>query len=358
MKIHFGGLNALRFYAALSVVVQHIMYSPHDWFGVPLLPDTVGRLFINGTDAVDLFFVLSGFLITYLLLVEREKTGTVQVRRFYLRRILRIWPVYFLILFITGFVLPRIAPDFKNPLADPTFTLMMLFFLGNIAFPIYYPFPPLEHLWSIAVEEQFYLAIPFVARSGVNLVKFFITVMVACWVVLGTLSFMGNALGVILITLRYDCIAIGGLFACAYYYQHPVLKWIYHPVAGFGSVAAVMFMAVFVQPRPDLLYTVISDFIFGVLILNVATNPRFPLKFTHPVLEYLGNLSYSIYMYHPLLLLVFFKLFYGKMGPELYQILAYPIVIILSLGIALVSYRFYETPFLRLKERFKMVTHE
>lgn len=63
----FPGLNALRFYAAISVLVQHVMVSPRDWFGVEPLPDTLGRLFINGTDAVHMFFVLSGFLITRFL---------------------------------------------------------------------------------------------------------------------------------------------------------------------------------------------------------------------------------------------------------------------------------------------------
>ncbi|MEP6985313.1 MAG: acyltransferase family protein, partial [Chloroflexota bacterium] len=95
MKIHFKGLNALRFYAAVSVVVHHVMYNPNVWYGLPNLPDTVGRFFINGTDAVHLFYVLSGFLITYLMLVERERTGTVSVKKFYLRRVLRIWPLYF-----------------------------------------------------------------------------------------------------------------------------------------------------------------------------------------------------------------------------------------------------------------------
>jgi peptidoglycan/LPS O-acetylase OafA/YrhL len=74
-KKYFKGFNALRFYAALSVVVQHFSYSPHDWFGAALLPVTLEVLFLNGTDAVNLFFVLSGFLITYLLLLEQAQSG-------------------------------------------------------------------------------------------------------------------------------------------------------------------------------------------------------------------------------------------------------------------------------------------
>lgn len=90
-SIHFPGLNNLRFIAAMGVLIFH----------VELKKQLLGFKFyymhqlINlGDVSVTLFFVLSGFLITYLLLAEREQTGTVAVKKFYTRRILRIWPLY------------------------------------------------------------------------------------------------------------------------------------------------------------------------------------------------------------------------------------------------------------------------
>ncbi len=356
MKIHFKGLNALRFYAAISVLVQHVMYSPRDWFGTPLLPDTLGRLFINGTDAVHLFFVLSGFLITYLLLAEREKSQTVSVRWFYFRRILRIWPLYFMILLLAAFVLPVLIPGYSSPLSNATFTFLMVFFLGNVAYAMFYPFPPLEHLWSIAIEEQFYLIIPHLARSGANLLRLFVGIIIIwCTILIGFSLLPPNGLSAIIGTMRYDCIAVGGLFACLLYGKNSALKWIYHPAAWGVSLAAVALMALFIQPTESLPYTIPTSFVFGILIVNVATNPQFPLKLDHPVLEYLGDLSYGIYMYHPLLLLVFYKTFYGTMDLGLYQLVSYPTVMLLTIGLAAFSYRFYEKPFLRLKERFKVV---
>lgn len=359
MKLHFEGLNALRFYAAISVLVQHVMYSPRDWFGVPPLPDTLGRFFINGTDAVHLFFVLSGFLITYLLLVEREKTHTVSVRRFYIRRVLRIWPLYFMILLLAAFVLPVLVAGYRSPLGEGTFTFLMVFFLGNVAYAVYYPFPPLEHLWSIAIEEQFYLVIPHLARAGVNLLRLLIgIILIWCVILIAFALIPANGLSAIISTMRYDCIATGGVFACLLYTRNPILRWLYHPAAWGVSLVALVFMAVFIQPSENLPYTFSTNLVFGILILNVATNPRFPLKLAHPTLEYLGDLSYGIYMYHPLLLLVFFKAFYGQMDTALYQIIAYPTIILLTIGLAAISYRRYEKPFLRLKEHFRMVHNE
>lgn len=356
MKIHFKGLNALRLYAALSVVIQHIMYSPTDWFGVPKLPDTVGRFFINGTDAVHLFFVLSGFLITYLLLREREMTGTVSVRKFYVRRVLRIWPLYYTIILMVGFVLPLIIVNFKNPLANTPLAILMLLFQGNIAFILYYPFPPLEHLWSIAIEEQFYLFIPHIGKRAANLVKVFVTIVVFWSALIAITQFLmpDNFFTILINSVRYDTIAIGGLFACAYYYKMPILKWIYHPVAGWLSVIAVVLMAVFMDNNPDLLYTSLTCFIFGILILNVSTNDKFFLKLDHPWLESGGNLSYSIYMYHPLLLLIYYSFMYERLDSSVYQLTVYPVIIISTFILSWLSYRYFESPFLRLKDTFKV----
>lgn len=356
LKIHFKGLNALRFYAAVSVVIHHIMYNPRIWYGLPDLPDTVGRLFLNGTDAVHLFFVLSGFLITYLMLVERERTGTVSVKKFYARRVLRIWPLYYALILVTALVLPLVIANFKNPMATPLLAVLLLIFQGNIAFIIYYPFPPLEHLWSIAIEEQFYLFIPHVGKSGANLAKFFVAVIVFWWSLMAIMAWQRpDDFFTILITyMRYDCIAIGGLFACAFYFKSSLLKWIYHPVISGLSVVVTIAAAVLVQEAPHIPYTIFTAVAFGILILNIATNEHFVLKLDHPWLEEAGNLSYGIYMVHPLVLLIFLKFTHEQMGESLYQFAIYPIIIVATIGLSWLSYRYFETPFLRLKDTFKV----
>ncbi|MCA0452412.1 MAG: acyltransferase [Chloroflexi bacterium] len=356
MKIHFKGLNALRFYAAISVVIHHIMYNPRQWYGIPDLPDTIGRLFLNGTDAVHLFFVLSGFLITYLMLVERERTSTVSVKKFYMRRVLRIWPLYYALLLVTALLLPPITSAFNNTIANPVIAILLILFQGNIAFIIYYPFPPLEHLWSIAIEEQFYLFIPHVGKSDANLAKFFLAVIVFWWSLMAFMFWQrpDDFFTIVIRYMRYDCIAIGGLFACAYYFKHPILKLIYHPVVSGLAVLVTVAVAILVHEAPHIPYTVVTTFAFAILILNVATNERFPLKLDHPWLEEAGNLSYGIYMLHTLVLLVFLHFTHEQMSEPLYQFAIYPIIIVATVALSWLSYRYFESPFLRLKDTFKV----
>lgn len=352
---YFRGLNALRFYAAMSVVVQHISFSPADWDDTPRLPDTLGRLFLNGVDAVNLFFVLSGFLIMYLLLTERDHTGTVGVGKFYLRRILRVWPLYFLILALAAVGLPLIIADYTNPLANTGLAAMLMLLLGNIAFVIYFPFPPLEHLWSIGVEEQFYLVAPHLLRLKRPLHHILWLFLAVFWLIWFSAQVMFPPLLTFMEMMRYDCIAIGGLFACALYYRWPVLQVIYHQVTGWLALVVITGAALFVQPPVPLIYTLVTSVAFGVLVLNVSSNANFRLNLDHPWLEYGGRLSYGIYMYHPLLLLIVYRLLYGVIDMTIYMVIIYPIIIGPTLLIAHLSYRYFERPILRRKDSFKVV---
>ena len=116
-KIFFNGLNELRAIAALAVIFHHIeLYKFTS--GISSLYDLndLFRFFIQklGRNGVLLFFVLSGFLITYLLIVEKKKTKEISIKKFYLRRVLRIWPLYFLILIIGFFLVPNLYFYFKD----------------------------------------------------------------------------------------------------------------------------------------------------------------------------------------------------------------------------------------------------
>lgn len=154
---YFKGLNALRFFAASLVVLHHTatigkkdgLFDLCDW-----------GLFRNGANAVNFFFVLSGFLITYLLLKEHDQTGTISIKQFYLRRVRRIWPLYFLLIIIGTLLLPLafglVGIDYRMP-----YTLSQTWYYFLFFFPIlvlfHYGHHFLEPLWSIGVEEVFYL---------------------------------------------------------------------------------------------------------------------------------------------------------------------------------------------------------
>lgn len=154
---YFSGLNELRFLAAFFVVLHHgetirLKYGYHnfEWLS----------FFRNGTNAVNFFFVLSGFLISYLLLKEKHNTDNINVKQFYIKRILRIWPLYFLLFFIGTLLMPLLISYFNMPYDMPytigdVWAYFVFFFPGLVLF--YFGHHFLEPLWSIGVEEVFYI---------------------------------------------------------------------------------------------------------------------------------------------------------------------------------------------------------
>jgi len=170
--VYFPGLNGIRFFAATIVAVSHVELLKQ-YHGLPNAYDTPA-VYELGRLAVTLFFVLSGYLITFLLLKEKELTKTIAVGAFYMRRVLRIWPLYFLLVALAFFVFPRIGVMQISPLTgqlagNASFTLpMFLLFLPQLALSMFAPVPFAEPAWSIGVEEQFYLLWPLLLRRFRN----------------------------------------------------------------------------------------------------------------------------------------------------------------------------------------------
>lgn len=142
---HLKGLDTLRAVAALIVVWSHIEFIK----GLKGLPKNNFILFPNAHFSVTLFFVLSGFLITFLLTREFQKYKTISFKSFYLRRILRIWPLYYLVLFLSYFFI-------ENNISNRTLLLCLSIF-PNIPFALKSSWESSPQIWSIGVEEQFYI---------------------------------------------------------------------------------------------------------------------------------------------------------------------------------------------------------
>jgi peptidoglycan/LPS O-acetylase OafA/YrhL len=151
-------LDALRFFAFLCVFSFHRMdYVPTD----PVRNPWLFRIGNIGPFGVPIFFLLSAFLITELLLRERERTGKIHIKAFYMRRILRIWPLYFLVFFGLA-LLNHFVPGVGTQ--DPLAWLAFTFFAGNW-YILHHGWiaGAVDPLWSISVEEQFYIVIPVIA---------------------------------------------------------------------------------------------------------------------------------------------------------------------------------------------------
>jgi peptidoglycan/LPS O-acetylase OafA/YrhL len=162
---YFPILDSLRFLASVGVVVSHstvfFRSSGPVFFFPPVVEDA-------GYFSVVFFYTLSGFLITYLLLKEREDTGTIAVRNFYIRRALRIWPLYYTIILLSFFVFPHLILGHpgrdSGPWVGPF--LLYLFFLPNVAVLGGFYLASCFQTYTIGYEEQFYLFWPLLLRKA------------------------------------------------------------------------------------------------------------------------------------------------------------------------------------------------
>ncbi len=162
-RFYFENLDGLRFICFLMVFLYHSFHTDFDFIKAEPLYKFVDKgLFGNGNLGVNFFFVLSGFLITYLLIKDKKETGKIHIAHFWMRRILRIWPLYFFCVFFGFVVFAWLKQALGQPVNETAHLWNYLTFTSN--FDLLYNGSPdasvLSVLWSVAIEEQFYFVWP------------------------------------------------------------------------------------------------------------------------------------------------------------------------------------------------------
>ena len=375
-KVYFPNLNGLRFIAALLVIIHHVEQIKY----IYNLPNDFSSSFIQiiGELGVVLFFVLSGFLITYLLLEEEKRTGTIAVKNFYLLRILRIWPLYFFIVFLALAVLPNI-PFFVLPDYEPARVyqdlsakiLLYVFFLPNLVTPLLRVVPYASLTWSIGTEEQFYLVWPPLLKL---FKKYRVALMIV--IVIGYLLFARALFSdrTNFLVYKYEinafwqsfniaCMAIGGFFALLLRSNHRALKlflnkYLFYFVLGFTSYMiyhGVYFPHIRVHDLPfPYLYKEFYSIWFGIIILNFAANKDNLISLEQRPIRYLGKISYGLYIYHPIAIVLALRLAFWLGAPS--DILLYTSTLALTILIAGASYKYFESYFLNFKANYTSVS--
>lgn len=320
-----------------------------------------------GKLGVILFFVLSGFLITYLLLAERKETGKIVVKNFYVRRILRIWPLYFIIVLGALYVfnsLPIFGVREGAALVHDHFFLkniLYIFFLPNVAFAFRYWLPFANQTWSIGVEEQFYLVWPLLFKKGWNILKVLFSI-IAIYLIIKVgaylyADFRPNYFSKNLYTLisisSFDSMAFGGIAAYLLFTdKKEILDWLFNKkiqwflflILGLGLASGLHF---------GVLHFEYFAILFAVLILNLAANKKVIFRLENKIFNYLGKISYGLYMYH-FLVLRFVHLLavrYFESYKWLQLILVYAITIL----VAAFSYEYIEKFFIKKKQFFTTI---
>ena len=366
-RFHHPELDGLRFFAFLAVFLDHSILSGSglDPFlqrnSLMAWPLTLLRCSHAG---VELFFVLSSYLITELLLRERQARGTIAVGPFYARRCLRIWPLYYSFLAVT-FVLRRWLMPAGT--FDSAYLPWFLLFVGNWPMSLggLSPCWEVSPLWSISVEEQFYLVCPLLLKRLRP--RWLMAAAVGCLILpnlvrYGMVANGGNNALVYNNTFcRLDAFALGALIALALKGAAPTFSRTVRWLIGAGGllliVAAVRNFETTQIPRwADLaLYPLVS---LGAALLLLATlQPQGAATglCARPLLVRLGRISYGLYVFHMVAFLVIGivpGLPQGIVGSLLKTTASFGITV----ALASLSYRFLEHPFLKLKERFTYIS--
>jgi peptidoglycan/LPS O-acetylase OafA/YrhL len=318
---------------------------------------------INGGTGVLVFFVLSGFLITWLLLKEEGRFGTVSLKSFYLRRTLRIFPAFYLywILLVGSVVLvgKRVA------IAQ---TVCSLFYVSNYYQAIFGdPNTGLSHTWSLGIEEQFYLLWPvtfLLLKANKRRIRFLCVSIATVWLYRELLVFVWHVRqGYIYeaFDTRADHLMIGCLLAVAlregawtrlwqFLVRAPSLIWVTLGCLVASSAACYHFAA---MPGTDRIYRDAISFILepiltAVLIVQAIAHSSGALgsMLNWRWVRYLGAISYSIYLYHQVTISAVEKLTsHLPVVSGLAGILA-------VIAVASASYWFVEQPFQRARARF------
>lgn len=353
-------LDTLRFVAFLLVFVHHAFPAP---VGSALSQRVLRAIGEGSAFGVSLFFLLSAYLITELLLRERDGTGNVNLKNFYIRRVLRIWPLYFAVLGLAA-----LAGHFVPSLHIPLGGLLAYLLLSGNWWSSLHGFLPFTAgpLWSISIEEQFYLLWPVLVRQVSK--RAVLQLGIAIWLLSQLFLFLFThfrhvtpdevwlnsfvefqyfALGIILASI------LGGrrlhmrawarvLLGCAGVVLMIAPELQYDALGHLGVVST-----------RDVLHT--YPFAgFGSLCLFCSFLGSAAPGWTR-AFQYLGRISYGLYVFH-LTVIYGVLAILGRLHIQHLRILfIFGVALPLTIGLAHLSYRYFEVPFLRIKRRFEII---
>lgn len=378
-KLHFHSFDAFRFFAFLKVFLLHaplvVAASNPSWM-----------LWMNehirygGGIGVSFFFVLSGFLITYILTFDKKKYANISPKRFFVRRAFRIWPLFYAMVLIALFI----PPDFAEHIGfhmngggyEPS-ALYSMTFTENIHMIIQDNVPkttPLSVFWSLCIEEHFYIlwmiAFFFLKRNWIptfliSSIIFAIGFRIAEPFIYGNQMVTWHGL-----FSNLDYFAVSGLlgYFVAENYQKVAdfvnriplaLKWSYV----IGVVLMLYFLAAIFEHDIWLLnilrYTITAVIFTGLLLIFIPTDSK--IRFSEKnVFTKLGKISYGLYVYHIIWVHVIYKL-YRDYNIEVDNLRNYLLFLIITFSCSVVSsylsYKFFELPILKLRDKlFKAKT--
>lgn len=366
-KLYFKNLDSLRFICFLVVFLFHSFHTENKFIlSNPFYSFVKRDLFGNGNLGVNFFFVLSGFLITYLLIIEKQKNNKIRLLNFWMRRILRIWPLFFFCVFFGFIIFPLLKLFFGQAGNETANPLYYLSFVNNFDF-LNKGLPDasvLGVLWSVAIEEQFYLVWPLILIAF-PIKNYWLPFSI---IILASLIFRGYNNDILINEYHtLSCISdlVVGAFGAWFIIKFNSFRQI---ISNLNRVFIVLlYLLVFLVffLREDLFFInkyimiferLIISIIFLLVILEQNYSKRSLFKLGNlDLFTGLGKITYGLYCLHFIGILIALKLT-GLLGlnSSIWEVLFIetPISLLFSIVIAKISFRFFELPFLHLKKKF------
>jgi peptidoglycan/LPS O-acetylase OafA/YrhL len=363
----FKNLNGLRFIGALSVFIFHTFTLHREMWGDFFQNSTFKAMYqlaSRGHFGVGLFFVLSGFLITTLMLRELNGSSTINIKNFVVRRILRIWPVYFVLVIFGFFIFPQL-PYGKETMHSLGYFSVFLSNLDEIWVGMNDSLTFLTVTWSVSVEEQFYLflflilsILPFLRRKKYLLI-YFISI-IAINIIFRALNYSDERVIYFHSFSVMSDLAIGGLlaFLVSIKKQLWITKLTRTQTIGIYTIGLLMiiFSRQIFQGYLVSVERIFQSIFFAYVLLDQMFSEKSWFKADKlPGFKFSGNLTYAFYMFHCVSL--YYWAIYFKNQEWTNSVLWFAFYFLLNFtttyGISLLSYYFLEKPFLSMKKYFR-----
>ena len=373
-KVFFPNLNGLRFFCFLSVFFAHSFVTKN----MVILQSSTYSFFKNflfrysGDLGVSFFFVLSGFLITYLLLAEKKRFATISISNFYKRRILRIWPLYYLCVIFGFFVYPH----FKILLGQQPHELarlpMYIFFAANLDRLTHPPeSTTLGILWSIAIEEQFYLFWPIVVYLIPHRSLLYLFTAILFGSFLFRYIYSSPQEGFIRIYHTFSCISdltMGGIFAVIAIEGKRLKNTIIEAPKWVWLLLYALIILIYLYAGDIFCYNAITiassrlviSLLFALVIMEqcYAKNSLYKMA-NSKILSKLGTYTFGMYCLHTLCIMCSQQIL-SKTGINNnivgLLLIESSLSLLLTILFAFTSYYLFERHFLKLKEKFARIT--
>jgi len=361
--IYFENLDALRAFAALSVIFFHITV----WLKFPktsfcqAAAKLISQNGVGGPMGVTFFFILSGFLITYLMFFEKEKYRRFSIKDFYIRRVLRIWPLYFFSLAIGFFIYPLLLGFFQNGYTHNSSFLLYSLFLANFDnIKTTADNGLLGVQWSVAIEEQFYLIWPLIfVFSNKKIFPFIASLILFFSLLFYGLTYTDWKIAYYHTASQFSYLSFGAILAWLSFFYIAKVEFFFRYISKLIIILIYVCgcLLVFYQKELFGIHQVISAMVrisvmlfLGFIIMeqNFSKN-SFVKVGNFRLLSWLGKISYGLYLLHMVAIYLVLQLFNNN--PNLIVVESF-LVLLMTILLSYLSYQYLEKYFLRLKEKF------